>query len=658
DVYYAELTLTSDQNGRHHAFDANGNGFYGEYRWNKAEQTETSIDGIEMLLADVKVGRAPVLSGKEAQHFVDKVLAYETLVNADGEALDPQYLTRKLVVADVWRSDEHVAKHLPCWSDGAPPAAGEFVKVSGQPVVIVHLQPSIAAVLKNQPGARTRLVARFYAEWGGVDVPVAKQGTTADAAKDTWQFISPSGVYVVGNPPSDYVKLSGPAFAHKPECVLWCYSPADSCDDATTQAEELVDDGFNRFEEFSTERCVIETYAVPGAAVPLNMANVRAALDRGPHLVGVYGHGSENGLSYIYWHDNDAASCEFRNIDRPFIMYANSCLTANPGHSTVRSLGEILVTHKNGAVAYVGYTRIGFQEGHKQQQRFFKALDLYGRPGKAAEVRCAETLWQTYEQILYGDPEMPVWNKKPRRYLVIHPEVVDRTVKLRVVVLAKDGGMALKGQRVTLISGWRGSGDGPQFLTSGSTGDDGAAELDMAGWPESEATLSLTVTSANPAGEQGAYVPYRMMLPVYGYQRGWRRCKHCQALFHLNDRGSFCPRPGGGLHEAADGEKYRIIANAAATPASIQQGWRWCCNCQALHYPGTGEACHAAGGHNDAGSGQYAVEIIASPDTAKPAWRFCDNCRVLHLVKDGVTGPCHGGGTHVAGGSHYRVESA
>ena len=71
-------------------------------------------------------------------------------------------------------------------------------------------------------------------------------------------------------------------------------------------------------------------------------------------------------------------------------------------------------------------------------------------------------------------------------------------------------------------------------------------------------------------------------------------------------------------------------------------------DCQALDFPGAGDACRT-GGHNDTGSGQYAVEIIASPDTAKPAWRFCHKCRVLHLVKNGVTGACHGDGTHVAG---------
>lgn len=659
DVYYAALRPTSDQNGRHHAFDRNGNGFYGEYKWNETEQGETGIDGMETILADVKVGRAPVLSGKEAQHFVDKVLAYETLVNVDGEALDPQYLTRKLVVADIWRSGDHLAKHRPCWSDRAAPAAGEFVKPSGEPAVIVHLQPNIEAALKCQQAARTRLVARFNAVWGGTDVPVTKRGATADATKDTWRFVKRrGGGFVASDTASDYVELTGPAFENKPECILWYYSAADSCDDATTQAEELVDDGFNRFSEFSTERCLIETYAAPAAAIPLNAATIRAALDHGPHLVGVYGHGSENGLSYIYWHDNDAASRELRNADRPFIMYANSCLTANPGHS-FRSLGEFMVTHRNGAVAYVGYTQTGFQEGHLQQQRFFKGLYTYGRLGRAAQVSGAETTWQVYEQILYGDPEMPVWNRRPRRYLVIHPEQVDRTVNLmKVIVLARDGGAALKGQRVTLMAGWHGSAEGPEFLTWGDTGDDGVAELDMTGRPESQATVSLTVVPADPAGERGAYVPYSVRLPVYGYQRGWRRCRHCQTLFLLNDLGSSCPRPGGGFHDAAQGEEYRVIANTPATAESIQQGWRWCRSCQALHFPGAGETCHSPGGHIDSGSGEYAVEIIASPDKEKPAWRFCNKCRVLHLVRNGTTGPCFGGDAHTIDGSCYRVQRA
>lgn len=664
DLYYAELAPTSSQYGHCHAFDSNNNGFYGEYRWvgSKDDGMEMSIDGVDVIVADVQVGRAPVLSGREAQYFVDKVLAYETLVNADGEAIDPQYLNRKLVVADVWRSADHVADHLSCMPGKLSPDEGEFIGIieaSGQAAVIVHLQSKIALFLKNNSSTSTRLVGRFYAQWGGSDVPIVKKGEVVDSTKNTWQFvIYNSQRVVISDSPSNYVMLSGPAFAHQqPERVLWYYSHPDSFDDATTQSEELVEEGFDRFEEFNTERCVIETYAAPSGSIPLNASNIRKALDRGQHLVGVYGHGSENGLSYIYWHDNDAASQEFRNVDRPFIMYANSCLTANPTHPDVRSLGEILVTHKNGAVAYVGYTRYGFQEGHNQQQRFFKKLYSDGRLGRAARVQNAETLWQTYEQILYGDPEMPVWNKKPRDYLVLHPKTVDRTVSFKVSVLAKEDGKALQNQMVTLMAGWRGSDKSPLFLTTAITSQEGIADFDMSDWPESETNMFLTVVSKYYSGFSNLYVPYRTTLPVYGYQRGWRRCKHCQALFHLNERGSYCPREDSGQHEAADGEKYHVIINSViSVPATeIQQGWRWCRKCQALHFPGDGEACHLTSDH-DSGSSNYAVEIISIPNTDRPSWRFCDKCRVLHLVVKGETGPCYGGGLHNASGSFYHVE--
>jgi hypothetical protein len=278
--------------------------------------------------------------------------------------------------------------------------------------------------------------------------------------------------------------------------------------------------------------------------------------------------------------------------------------------------------------------------------------------GPAARVVGAETLWQVYEQILYGDPEMPVWNRKPRPYVVVHPEAVDRTTRLKVIVLGRASGAGIRNQRVTLMAGWRGSADGPAFLVSGVTDEDGVAELDMAGWPEAEALVSLAVTPVHPGGAEGGYIPYRVMLPVFAYQQGWRRCTHCQALFHLNDRGSFCPRSGGGLHEAAAGEKYKVIANTDVLPPTFEQGWRWCRNCQALHQPGTGEQCHEPGGHNDTGSGHYALQVISAPDSSKPGWRRCDRCRELHLVRDGVTGPCHGGGEHTASGATYRVECA
>ena len=518
DLYYACLARATNATG--HAFDGNNNQVFGQYRWNDYEDAEASTDFMDTLLPDVKVGRAPVAGGNEARSFVDKVLFYERLGDPDGEAVDPEYLTRKLVVADILFQPERLVQHLPCASDAVEPAAGQFIHLPDANYVnhvLVHLDPKARAAAE-EAGKLLHVVARFNATWGGTDVALSKKPANDPLLPHVsgWQFVERSDDQNTPvDEPTDYIRLVGPAFTQKPKLVLWFHSPANSLDTATSAMQELVTGPLAAFQDFThVERCYAESYAVGGEAIPLNMSNVRAALDRGPHFVGLKGHGGENGIAYIYWLEGDGASDKFRNRGRPFIAYADSCYTARPDRENCRSLGETLVTHPNGAVAYVGYTSLGFDEGRSEHERFWRAVRRDGSLGAAAQVTSATTLWQVYEQILYGDPEMPVWTRLPKTYQVIHPTTVDHCAgKLLVKVLS--GNLGKPGQRVTVMGGWRGGDRDPAFLSSVVTNVAGAAAVDLTNWPADLHEMTLTVVPEHRGGAYEAYVPYSVSLPVY-----------------------------------------------------------------------------------------------------------------------------------------------
>ncbi len=137
-----------------------------------------------------------------------------------------------------------------------------------------------------------------------------------------------------------------------------------------------------------------------------------------------------------------------------------------------QSFGETLVTQKNGAVAYVGFVMITSAFIDSYENRFWRMLALLGRLGPAITGQAGianPTLWHTFGQMLYGDPEMPVWTRSPRAYRVAHESEVRFGDKFTVTVTDRDD-KPLYGQRVTLVAGWSRSG-AKMFLSRSTNGE-------------------------------------------------------------------------------------------------------------------------------------------------------------------------------------------
>src|SRR4029077_16391601 len=90
----------------------------------------------------------------------------------------------------------------------------------------------------------------------------------------------------------------------------------------------------------------------------------------------------------------------------------------------------------------------------------------------------------------------------------------------------------------------------------------------------------------------------------------------------------------------------------------MQNGWRWCANCQSLAYGGfSGGTCFAAGEHDVTGSGEYSVPLGGTPVGAQAGWRWCSRCQCLVYGDEPAgSGSCPAGGGHdLSGSSAYSV---
>ncbi len=608
DLYYACLaaneTATAGPNS--HDWDLNGNGLYGQFRWDGT--SEVTIDSTAVTLPDVWVGRAPIESGADAKAFVDKVLTYECLATLDGAAVDPAYLKQVVLAGDVMRSTDHLAYQRPNWSDSSTPDPGTFTHQAGAPSLLVHLQPDLVTKFGGPEGARRHLLVRFNRPDAlGLDVPVPVK----QAGKPGWFFVKQqSGQYVASTIPTEFVKIEGEPFSVKPHLVIWRFGREGVSDDGAGDCEDLLANQLQpQFPDFDNVlKYYVEFLDFQPDARDLTPATIRTQLDRGCHFLVLRGHGSFNGLCMVWWYDEVAgARPDFRNHGRYFIAYAPSCNTAQPDFVRddvrLRSLGEVMVLQpEGGAVAYVGYTRIGVGAGTRQQEIFWDNLRRFGRLGMAAGTPSSTTqdlddMYQYYNQILYGDPNMAVWREVPNTYEVSYPDYVDLSQdSMQVTVL--HGGVPVKNQRVTLLAGWHDDGRAPAYFQTKVTGDAGTAAFSLRDFPEDQEEATLTVTCW-PKGTN--FIPFQTTIPVYEVKDGWRRCTKCGCLFyrygdpdnpaHLDD----CA--GGGRHETAASEEYKLIRNSPQAPG--QQNWRRCTKCQGLFYAGSeyGNAVHHRSGY-------------------------------------------------------------
>lgn len=276
----------------------------------------------------------------------------------------------------------------------------------------------------------------------------------------------------------------------------------------------------------SIEAVIVSHYAgltvdklYPATSVPLNRANVLAALNAGCNLVNFSDHadyysmgtGLRTGGGQIY--ASDAAGLS--NAGRPEVIYTIGCYN---GAFDKSCIGEQFLKGPNGAAAFIGCSREAWyipgqplaSVSYRYDREFFAALldDSCYSVGAALGMAKARLIpssgdglmrWSQYEINLLGDPEMPVWTGLPRALAVSLPESLGTGLDTIVVAVADSAtGIPLTDARVCLTN------DHGLFAVAVSDGS-GAARFICD--PVTADTLRATVTA------QG-YRPWSAGIPV------------------------------------------------------------------------------------------------------------------------------------------------
>ena len=489
DLYYASLEGPGYSVANQHDFDSNGNGIYGQYDTHPSWNILRSVDGV-LSKFDIRVGRASVESPEEAERFVDKVITYERLQTPNGDDIDTSYLERTFYAADYlhrhfqWRQNDTTI----------PPATGRFTHVAGTQLTKINSSTQVTVISWLWPITNFRLVARH----NSYDEIIPYRWATGN--RPVWYFMTDDTYSTKSTSPTQFVLVEGSEVDVDPEFFFW--DPI-GIEQGTQEAETLRGEMQTRFPSFTSVQRFYWDYfppiSSPPHVEPIQRDPVLDALDHGTHFVNLNGHGSPAGCCYVSrWHD-------FDNAEKLFVAFAMSCSTARPDPTTpydnADSLAEIVTRHPGGGgVGYVGFTRYGWiGTGDDYQDAFWRGLYISGELGLAAASRWTLGLtdtWTYYAQVLFGDPEIPVWTTPPSHHnVVVDPNPVTWGDNFNVKVLKS--GLPSADARVTLLGGWTTSASRPRVLISEITAYNGSVSFQLPSSSPPLSDLTLTVTKKN-----------------------------------------------------------------------------------------------------------------------------------------------------------------
>lgn len=118
------------------------------------------------------------------------------------------------------------------------------------------------------------------------------------------------------------------------------------------------------------------------------------------------------------------------------------------------------------------------------------------------------------------------------------------------------------------------------------------------------------------------------------------------------------------VYRGTDGQIHEIRWFDRASPALLQNDWRWCSKCQGLFYgPYIGTSrCPAGDAHAapaQSGSASYALPYGASGAGGQADWSWCNRCDGLFYGPGAGTSVCAAGGAHAApgqsGSANYTI---
>jgi hypothetical protein len=426
DLYYSSLVGPFYNLPGRHDWDLVDNGVYGQHNGS------AELDGI-IYTPTVSLGRAPVRTAAEADVFVDKVIAYEKYERPDGTGLDDDWPGRVVLVSDNWDWNWRGRIGIGATSS-SPPEDDRYHHAAGESHTLIKLL--------EMPNWDWSLLA----EIDETDVRLIPYRTDAATAGRGWYFatgpgdLSPSmlfmpllgGSFVPIPFPSRWLAVFGTADELAPQLYIFNSTQLDGSLHDQEQLRQQLNSEMSGFTSISRlyediEDMTAEQLAA-GPVELISTSGLRHALDAGPHIVSLSGHGSDNGCCRL---SRDLAD-SLTNGYHTFIAYADSCLTNQFDGDAMSE--HLLQNSQGGAVAYVGNTRFSWiGVGDDIQRRFFQEWGTLGgdahlgllfdtRAGLIDNFWWADARWSILSLNLMGDPEMPLWWRQPLRFRL--PEVL------------------------------------------------------------------------------------------------------------------------------------------------------------------------------------------------------------------------------------------
>lgn len=472
-----------------HHWDINDNGVYGQY------YGDNDLDGV-LYRTDVSVGRAAVSSGDEAGTFVDKVIAYESFRDPDGNLLDPNWPRRLLFASTDWGGPLAISKAT-TW-----PADDRYQHGTGDTFTLIKTNDVqvgldlIAEISDADRRVMPYLIGGgssrgWYYVWSDTD-PTPSQHTVV-----VWG--TPITVPIATN----WVRVQGANEELAPARYLFDSPDQDgSMHDQEELREQIAAelpglDTVNRLYEDELDLTAGERVAAPVGHISSD--GMQAALNAAPHIVSLSGHGNP------WWCcDTDLGLAGgLTNGYGAFIGYADSCLTNAFDESD--SLSEWLLDNgAGGAVAYIGNTRFSWiGDGDDFQRAFFHRLKTTTHLGLLNDSRVQfvndtsfnveYTRWIIYSLNLLGDPEMPVRRSRYHPYFVKYTGNIDRRKPFDVHVYEqKPPGPPIPIPEAVVHL------EGEGFTQLATTNADGLSRFDLSLAPIGELAMTVSGEGAIP----------------------------------------------------------------------------------------------------------------------------------------------------------------
>lgn len=482
DFYYASLRSRLYDIAGLHDWDANGNGLYGQHSGADA------YDGVNFF-ANVAVGRAPVKSPRDAQVFVDKVMAYE---RHPADLFPPSFGSRALFAASNWDdSAPEVAELGDCedLGEGEYCSANRFV-----PFSTTRMRFSSARDVTS----RWRLVFGVPGSSAGVVIPY--DPTTRGAAPrrngyyyctdqscaTTAEFTihSPAGTVTMPLPTQwvqvEFNDIPRPGAGGR---IGRFFFEGVGPDGSVSQKEHvrwefsLVAPGLSAHTRLYQD--VRDVAAEPGVTTrALSAAEVTSYMGTGANLASFSGHGLPSGCCGF----DSGLVPRYHNGIRGGVAFVDSCLTN--AFDEPRAVSELFLLSPDGGFAgYAGHTRVGWiGYGANYEQLFWSRLPFTRRVGELLNSRVVYAhddadLWSIFALNFLGDPEMELWGGTPATLRVEHPSRV-RDASLFAVGVRTADGAPLVGARVTItysdgafVSGLTDAVGQHRFTARGAEGD-------------------------------------------------------------------------------------------------------------------------------------------------------------------------------------------